>query len=389
MNIGENILKMRKEKGITQEQLADVLCISAGAVSKWETEASIPDIAMLPKIAGFFRVSIDKLFDFTLKESDTPENIIKRVREITVGVNYDDSVVKWDNIKVVSNCDEEISILTDACIKFPNNYELKALLCWYKHLGSSKYTELESHKKAEREILDELSSITRLTTDKDVNNVCYSTMCQIYLVLEEYDKAIETAKKANPKDNYQLGYSQAILTSLLKQGKNEEAEKHVHNTNYDSIMLIYMGIMSTIGLGLIKDEEKLKKINQAMINVFKIFSDSPGPFDYYISESYKALAVINMALREYDESMRCFEEFYNYAENFKIFGEKRDFTSDFVKYADKNKFMYNIPYDYKKHLLLAFDAFEAADANTDDGHKMYMELKKREDFQKFVEKLKA
>jgi transcriptional regulator with XRE-family HTH domain len=64
---------MRKEKGITQEQLADVLCISAGAVSKWETGASIPDIAMLPKIANFFGVSIDKLFGFKLTETKRPK----------------------------------------------------------------------------------------------------------------------------------------------------------------------------------------------------------------------------------------------------------------------------------------------------------------------------
>ena len=121
MNIGENILKMRKEKGITQEQLADVLCISAGAISKWETGASAPDIAMLPKIADFFGVSIDKLFDFKLTESDTPENILKKVRELTVGFNYDESAVKFDDIKVVTKCSEAISILTDACIRFPNN----------------------------------------------------------------------------------------------------------------------------------------------------------------------------------------------------------------------------------------------------------------------------
>jgi len=383
MNIGENILKMRKEKGITQEQLGDVLCISAGAVSKWETEASIPDISMLPKIANFFGVSIDRLFDFKLTESETPENILKRAKELAVGFNYDESTVRYDSIKIVNKCDEAISILTDACVKFPNNYELKAQLCWYKHVDASKFiNDPESYKKAERGVLDELNSITRLTADKDINNICYSTMCQIYLALEEYDNAIETAKKANPKDDFQLGYNHAVITSLVKQNKKEEAEKRVHNITYMSLMQIYNGIMNCMPLE--KDFEKMKKINLAIINLFKIFSEeSPGPFDFYLSENYKMLAVFNIVSGEYDESMRCFEESYNRAENFKIFSEKREITSDFLKYADKNKFLYNIPYDYKKYLLAVFDALEAENA------KEYFALKSRDDFQKFIEKLKA
>ena len=384
MNIGENVLKMRKEKNITQEQLADVLCISAGAISKWETGASLPDIAILPKIADFFGVSIDKLFDFKLTESDTPENILKKVRELTVGFNYDESAVKFDDIKVVIKCGEAISILTDACIKFPNNYELKAQLCWYKHLDASKYNvkDPESYKKAEREVLDELISITRLTNDKDINEICYSTMCQIYLALEEYEKAIETAKKAKTKDNFQLVCNHAILTSLIKQGKTEEAEKHAHNITHMSVAQLYMNLTNYMLIE--KNEEKLKKINTAIIDLFKIFSDdNPGPYNFYVIGNYQVLAILHMALKEYDESVKCFEELYNHAEKFRIFSETKEITGDFIKHADKDKILYNMPYDYKKHILAVFDALEA------EGSNEYTELKSREDFQEFVEKLKG
>ncbi len=61
-NISKNITDLRKQRGITQEQLAVALNISPQAVSKWETNASQPDTQTLPLIADFFGVSIDYLF---------------------------------------------------------------------------------------------------------------------------------------------------------------------------------------------------------------------------------------------------------------------------------------------------------------------------------------
>ena len=384
LNIGENILKMRKEKGITQEQLADVLCISAGAVSKWETEASIPDIAMLPKIANFFGVSIDRLFDFTLTDSDTPENILKKVRELAV--ELDSAPIKYDDIKVVRKCDEAISILTDACIKFPNNYELKAALCSYKHIEAANIEDVDSRKKAEREVLGELYSITKHTTDREITDSCYTTISDIHFKLEEYDKAIETANKYGCKNHLQVSYNQTILSSLIKLGREDEANKHLHNVTYSALMQIYVNLM--VSLSLVKDEKKIEKLNYDVINLLKIFSDdSPGPFDYYMSENYKVLGFVHFALEEYDKCVECFEEVYNHMENFKIFSENKEITSDYLKFADTHRFLKNVPYDYKKHLISAFDAMEHMAESSPNDYKRYMALKDREDFKKFIEKI--
>ena len=62
INIAKNIIALRKNKGITQEQLAEALNISAQAVSKWETGACQPDTLTLPLIAEYFNVSIDYLY---------------------------------------------------------------------------------------------------------------------------------------------------------------------------------------------------------------------------------------------------------------------------------------------------------------------------------------
>ena len=64
MNIGAKIRLLRKEKRVTQEELAEYLHISSQAISKWETGSSCPDIGFLPKLAIFFGTSLDNLLDF-------------------------------------------------------------------------------------------------------------------------------------------------------------------------------------------------------------------------------------------------------------------------------------------------------------------------------------
>ena len=66
--LGKRIVANRKKKGMTQDQLAEKLGITAQAVSKWENDQSCPDIAMLPKLAEIFGISTDALLGY---EPDT------------------------------------------------------------------------------------------------------------------------------------------------------------------------------------------------------------------------------------------------------------------------------------------------------------------------------
>ncbi len=60
--IGTNIRQLRKSKDISQEQLAEAVGVTVQAVSKWETQQSLPDIGIVPEIAEFFGVTLDSLF---------------------------------------------------------------------------------------------------------------------------------------------------------------------------------------------------------------------------------------------------------------------------------------------------------------------------------------
>ncbi|MBQ0009574.1 MAG: helix-turn-helix transcriptional regulator [Ruminococcus sp.] len=68
--IGTRIAMIRKEKGLTQEELAERLGISAQAVSKWENDVSCPDISLFPELAKILGVTCDELLTGEAEKQD-------------------------------------------------------------------------------------------------------------------------------------------------------------------------------------------------------------------------------------------------------------------------------------------------------------------------------
>jgi len=110
LKLGENLKRMRKEKGITQEDLADTLGISFQAISKWERGEGYPDITMLPALAGYFDITIDEL----------------------MGVNNMKTEMDWHNWGgMISDhwhrgkYTEVLEILRDTAKQYPEHYGVK------------------------------------------------------------------------------------------------------------------------------------------------------------------------------------------------------------------------------------------------------------------------
>ena len=67
MSIGKNIARFRKAKGWTQAELGEKIGVSNQAVSKWESETSMPDVMLLPVLADAFGCYVDELFSREVK----------------------------------------------------------------------------------------------------------------------------------------------------------------------------------------------------------------------------------------------------------------------------------------------------------------------------------
>ena len=93
--IGSFLKELRKQKGITQEQFAEVLSVSGRTVSRWETGSNMPDISLLISIAEYFDVSIPEIINGERKS----ENMNEEVREVAETLSDYASVEKETIIK--------------------------------------------------------------------------------------------------------------------------------------------------------------------------------------------------------------------------------------------------------------------------------------------------
>ena len=143
-NMGQTIAKLRRDRNLTQEKLAEQLSVSAQAVSKWENAACYPDIDMLPRLAHFFGVSIDTLFGYT----DT------RARQIDETLDRIDRMNRQNNGEDV-NLDECIALAREAVLQYPGEERiLVALASVLYNAGYVRYGEYHLTDADGYDILD-------------------------------------------------------------------------------------------------------------------------------------------------------------------------------------------------------------------------------------------
>lgn len=80
-HIGTKIQTLRKNKAVTQAQLAEALAVTAQSVSKWENHLSMPDVSLLPEIARYFGITMDELFSYRLDALNYKERFIRFIAD--------------------------------------------------------------------------------------------------------------------------------------------------------------------------------------------------------------------------------------------------------------------------------------------------------------------
>lgn len=75
IKLAENIRTFRKQLSLTQEQLAEVLGVTVGAVYKWEARLSQPELAMIMTMADYFDTSMDVLIGYDMKSNRLQSNV--------------------------------------------------------------------------------------------------------------------------------------------------------------------------------------------------------------------------------------------------------------------------------------------------------------------------
>lgn len=125
MSIGTTIKKLRRDKGITQEQLAEFLGLSTNAVSQWECDKTAPDISHLPVLANIFEVSADVLLEIDLAKSKKQAEIEKFLAEESAFFNQ-------------GKTEERLKLCRAMQKKYPNDETVRYRLMWVLRNASDR-----------------------------------------------------------------------------------------------------------------------------------------------------------------------------------------------------------------------------------------------------------
>jgi transcriptional regulator with XRE-family HTH domain len=204
----ENIRKLRKERGLTQEQLSEVLGVTTGAVYKWEAKLCMPELDLLLKMADFFDTSLDVLLGYQVRDNSR-EAIEKRLDELSK-----------------SGDPAALDEAEMAMKKYPNSFVL-AYTCAgiYNAFGS------ERHDRALLQRSLELFEKALLLIEQNPwsgisESTIYGDMGAVYLSMGEPEKGVEMLKKHNAGGLFSSGIGLAQAMLLRRTG---EADRYLSN----------------------------------------------------------------------------------------------------------------------------------------------------------------
>lgn len=297
MNLSKTIYDLRREKGYTQENLAEMLGVSTAAVSKWECDNAYPDITLLPQLAEIFNVSLDYLMGYDLAKRQTISEIIKEANRLSKNLNRDDSV----------------ALIARTLARYPGNDQLIFELARHKYINS-RYKNANERRILLNEAANGFETAAANTNDENRRAWAYKFLTIISLIQKNYDKARTYNKKIISGKGIYPKVDRAIIE--LKCEDNENALHLANETMYESIFEYSLMVTWVINYHFIHNQPHTV-ITEAMrsIVVLSQFNEH-GLFDDVLSGSCEAISYAYAMTGEYEKSLDYLEDAYRYAEQY-------------------------------------------------------------------------
>ena len=181
MQIGTNIKRLRREKEMTQESLAEYLGVSVSAVSQWESEKTAPDLSLIPPLCNLLGVTSDTLLGIDLKAKQ------KRIEEIRN---------KAESFSSRGYNAEAHKILAEGLREYPDSFKLMQDLMYaiYPLIYDTAYSE-EERKNFSDEILRLGELILEKCVDDNSRHSAIQLLCFVYAKNGNRERAVELAMK--------------------------------------------------------------------------------------------------------------------------------------------------------------------------------------------------
>ena len=221
INLYDNIRKYRKNIGLTQEQLAEAMGVSVGAVHKWEAGLSTPEITLIVKLAAFFDTSVDVLLGYEMKDN-RQEAVQGRLWECFN--NHD-----------LSGLEEA----EQALVKYPNSYNIAYVSATlYMVFGEQAENKKWLHRALE--LFGECKRLISQNNDPTINLMTLQgNEAMIYYKLGEPKRTAKLLEECNAGGYYDdlIGLAYTLPLNDAEKGKQYLFRSFISNI-YHMINLI-------------------------------------------------------------------------------------------------------------------------------------------------------
>ena len=289
MSIGTTIKKLRRDRNITQEQLAEMLGVSTNAVSQWECDKTAPDISHLPILANIFEVSADILLEIDIAKSKKQTEI----KEFTS---------KYTELHSQGKTAERLKLSRAMQMKYPNDETVRYYLMRVLQNG---YAD---------ESFDEIVMLGEQlleSTNMEYKMGAIRGLCFTYLHMGDRAKALQYADMMPPAEDLYLH----VL-------EGDELVEHCQNYFWKVCdrMYLYMKYLIDCKDSGYTHEEKHAMLNSLYDMFHMIFTDKDFGFynDRLVRISF-FMALESGKAGQFERAMEELEKMLIYLENYKGF----------------------------------------------------------------------
>lgn len=176
IKLGDNIRAMRKMRGLTQEQLAEAFGVTVGAVSKWESGLTTPELSLIVEMAEFFETSVDVLLGYEWHRNG-PDETASRLRQFRKEKNLADGLPAAEK----------------ALQKFPNHFEVvyQSAMLYFVNL------DVKTCQRA-IQLFQRACELLEQNTDPIIGrSTLQNRVAACYLMQNKIDEAVELLKQNN------------------------------------------------------------------------------------------------------------------------------------------------------------------------------------------------
>lgn len=218
-NMGQVIQQKRKEKGLTQEELASAMGVSKSSVSKWETGQTYPDIYLLPELATFFSITIDTLMAY--QPNLTKQEINSIYSELSLRFGSEDFETVFEDYE---------KLVKKYYASQPFLLQMAVLLINYFHLIDSTH-----HQEMYEYIINLTKRVKEETTEASLMSQAniLEAFCQL-----QSGNTDEALSLLNYDVTIYMGEEQILSKAYAAKGDIRKAQEVLQVTQYQYLMAL-------------------------------------------------------------------------------------------------------------------------------------------------------